>query len=95
MIGQESVIMHEGLHNRSMGQRTDKSMKGGVSRHAMQNGYSIAEILLVFGIIAGVLDRRVGHVHPARRQLRCTGSDSRGPNAAGGRSYIQARFGNS
>ena len=47
--------MHEGLHNRSMGQRTDKSMKGGVSRHAMQNGYSIAEILLVFGIIAGVL----------------------------------------
>ncbi len=37
----------------------DKMMKiyrmGISSRHAMQNGYSIAEILLVFGIIAGVL----------------------------------------
>ncbi len=43
---------------RRMEQRMDQRMKvvgGGVSRHAMQNGYSIAEILLVFGIIAGVL----------------------------------------
>ena len=42
----------------------------------------------------GRADRRLGHVHLARRQHRRTGSGNRGPNDTGGRSCVQERFRN-